>query len=257
VTPDDEPRDPNVDAAYRAAAREEPSPEIDARILAAAHRAVDARPAPVRRSFAQRWRLPVALAATVVLSVTVTFMVYESERAPPLPEPGSAGALREESVPLEKAPGRSDAERNAAEREPAAPRQQPSADELRRAAPEQRAVQPAAPPVAAPRKKDAEAPAEPKRETAPAPAQMQIRSAPAAAPPEPAMSRERALADRPAARGERDALGAAAPARLQTPDEWLAEIRRLKAAGRTDEANRLLAEFRERYADFPIPEDLR
>jgi hypothetical protein len=280
VTPDHDTRDPNVDAAYRATPRDEPSQELDARILAAAHRAVDARPAPVRRSFAQRWRLPVALVATVVLSVTVTLMMYESERSLQLPGPGSAGKVREEAVPAQKASSRGDAVGNAAKREISEPREQfapPQADESQPA----RAPAPAPPASTAPgAKKDGEEDLVRQREevrelerkareleqdlrkaqaaSGAAPAAAPVQSAPAAAPSrDPAVSRERAFADRPAERSGRDALGAAAPARLQTPEEWLAEIRRLKAAGRIDEANRLLAEFRERYADFPIPEDLR
>ena len=58
-------------------------------------------------------------------------------------------------------------------------------------------------------------------------------------------------------RTEREAASGAAQALFQTPEEWIIEIRKLKHAGRTDEANRLLAQFRERFADYPIPEDLR
>ncbi|NJN40774.1 MAG: hypothetical protein HC807_08155 [Gammaproteobacteria bacterium] len=43
---------------------------------------------------------------------------------------------------------------------------------------------------------------------------------------------------------------------LRTPEDWIAEIRRLKQAGRTDDAKRALAEFRERFPGVRLPEDL-
>jgi len=283
----DEPRDPDIDAAYRSTAREEPPRALDERILAAAHRAVDARPVPVRTSFAQRWRVPVAVAATVVLSVTVTLMVYESEQTPPLPEALSPGKIRENHVApgaagrgdLDKAPGAREPqpsklqeERRAAPQtegsRPAAPFSQ---DALRQAPAQEpnrgqsddsgsapapfpaEPARPATPPAAiAPRAKDAEAPLAKKREAAgPAPAPA------AEAERAPSMTRERALADRPTGRTERDAAGGAAQSVLQSPEEWIAEIRRLKKAGQAEEAQRLLGQFRERFRDYPLPADLR
>ena len=62
-----------------------PSSSLDAAILAAAHKAVDAKPSllkPARsmakRNWAQRWQLPMGIAATVVLSASLTIvMMYE------------------------------------------------------------------------------------------------------------------------------------------------------------------------------------
>ncbi len=311
----DEPRDPSIDAAYRATARDAPPRALDERILAAAHRAVDARPAPLGRSFAQRWRVPVALAATVVLSATITLMVYESERSPLMQEElGPGKVLREDRAapaaappprPAEKESGAREAkpsevpERGRVESQTAVPRRAPpEAEDVRRqlesAKPDQRMsneappapfpaerTRPAAPPSAdAPRAKDGQGALDKKREApatfrsetdeirpAPAPAPMPQgarrepsvgSAAPSSAAPEPpaAATRERALADRPAGRTERDAA-AAAPAALRSPEDWIAEIRRLKEAGRSDDAKRLLVEFRERFPDLPIPEDLR
>ena len=320
----DDPRDPAIDAAYRAAARDEPPHALDERILAAAHRAVSARPAPAGRTFAQRWRVPVALAATVVLSATVTLMVYESEQSPSpselrggeslredraAPEPPAAtDMLKKESGAAGSAPSRdlremprqSESEARKPKRdarapgamrdEEASPRQKTqglSSNEGKRAPAPAAASPPAAPPAArqaAPAQSaPVPAPAAPAAkgfaptppQAAPArPAEVPLRReepfagprlAPApAAPPPPAeadeartLSRERALSDRPAGRGEREAATGALQQHFLTPEEWLAEIRKLKQAGRTDEANGLLAEFRARYADYPIPEDLR
>jgi hypothetical protein len=84
---DAEKRDPRLDAAYRATPREEPPAEIDERIRAAARRAVSAGPqsadaaaqARGQRSWVSRWRVPVSLAATVLIVVTLTVMMQDEE----------------------------------------------------------------------------------------------------------------------------------------------------------------------------------
>jgi len=43
----------------------------------------------------------------------------------------------------------------------------------------------------------------------------------------------------------------------RTPDQWIAEIRRLRQEGRTAEAEASLAEFRKRYPYYALPEDLK
>jgi len=48
----------------------------------------------------------------------------------------------------------------------------------------------------------------------------------------------------------------AAPAVEPTADDWLRQIRELRAAGRVAEAAQSLARFRARYPDFPLPADL-
>jgi len=86
-------------------------------------------------------------------------------------------------------------------------------------------------------------------------------SAPAAAPaaaPAPAAGRlSRESADRE--RFERAAPAAAAERARQlgaedSPERWLARIAELRRAGRDDEAEQLLAEFRRRYPDYRIPQ---
>jgi hypothetical protein len=62
------PEDPRFDAAWKAASCEEPPPDLDASIRAAARRAVSARPqsAPVREATRpERWWWPLAAAATI------------------------------------------------------------------------------------------------------------------------------------------------------------------------------------------------
>jgi hypothetical protein len=43
----------------------------------------------------------------------------------------------------------------------------------------------------------------------------------------------------------------------RSPETWLEDIRKLKAQGRSEEAQRELAEFRKRYAVYRLPDDLR
>src|SRR5205085_10777493 len=60
-------RDREIDAAWRAASTEEPSPARDAAIRAEARRAVEASPADERRRRRRQLRYPFAAAATVAL----------------------------------------------------------------------------------------------------------------------------------------------------------------------------------------------
>jgi len=74
--PGDAERDPGLDRLYRATGREEPPAHLDAAILAAARREVGARPRPLS-STVHRWRVPVSIAAVVVLSVSLVALVRE------------------------------------------------------------------------------------------------------------------------------------------------------------------------------------
>ena len=50
---------------------------------------------------------------------------------------------------------------------------------------------------------------------------------------------------------------AAPEATERTPEKWLEDIRKLKTEGKATEAERELAEFKKRYPDYRLPEDLR
>jgi hypothetical protein len=80
-------RDPRLDRAYRAGAREEPPAHLDAAILAAARREVGARPHAVSARL-RAWRVPVSIAAVVVLSVSLVTLVRE-EGGGKLEQPGA------------------------------------------------------------------------------------------------------------------------------------------------------------------------
>jgi len=75
-TPGDADRDPRLDRSYRDLPRDEPPAHLDAAILAAAHREVGARPRPASDRL-RAWRVPVSIAAVVVLSVSVVTLVRE------------------------------------------------------------------------------------------------------------------------------------------------------------------------------------
>ncbi len=73
-------RDREVDAAWRAASREEPPPELDAAIRAEARRAVGAAPSGKR---SKHWWYPLAAAATVaVLAVSIVQLTPPDRVAP-------------------------------------------------------------------------------------------------------------------------------------------------------------------------------
>lgn len=85
-------RDPALEAWYRAGAHEEPPAALDAAVLAAAHRAVAAKPQPLAAKARQTWSWPVAAAAVLVLSVSIVRLTPTeevlpavSESAPPAP----------------------------------------------------------------------------------------------------------------------------------------------------------------------------
>jgi hypothetical protein len=85
-------------ARYRALGREEPAPELDARILHAARQAARSRPG--RR----RWMLPVSIAAVIVLSVGVAVQVQreqsgQADQSGPSTEAGKAATPAEPGAP--------------------------------------------------------------------------------------------------------------------------------------------------------------
>jgi hypothetical protein len=313
-----EPRDPRIDAAYRDAATDAPRAEVDDRIRAAAHRAAAAGPqsletrarADARRSWIARWRVPVSIAATVVVAVTLAYMMEREEvqltrtdgvpagaptaavvaqaekiqspapaAAPSVspkpenaPRPDSATARRlDEAVArrraeIEAAQNKLDARTlsqrpTAAERSSPAPEaarpsaseapapsrafsverdQRQSVGEARLASP---APEPAAPAAAPPSAVPAAPAPAPAAKLAPLPA----REAAGAA------ARDRALADRPERMERQTPI---AEQKVRTPEEWVEDLRRLKAQRRDDDFARELAEFRKRYPDFKLPADL-
>jgi hypothetical protein len=292
-----DPRDRRIDDAYRDASRETPPAELDARILAEAHRAVHARPQDAAQGagWTTRHRVPLSLAATVVIAVTVALMVEDdSRRAPepdaPLAAPRSdapwgsraappaapSGVPREAPRPAESAPAPAAAARDDAPRRPAPP-DEPSGRDRRESANDGTLRAPRA--AGAPLSSGSAAPA-------PAEASLQARPPAAAASALPAHGaeageravdsrersvesrersvdvRERSAQERPPRTSRDEAMAegrranaSTAPAR--TPEAWLDDIRRLRAEGRTADAEAALGAFRRTYPDYALPADLR
>lgn len=75
--PNDTEHDVKLAALYRAAGDEQPPPVLDDAIRAAAHRAVASRPRLAGSPFIRSWRVPLSVAAVVVLSVSVVTLMRE------------------------------------------------------------------------------------------------------------------------------------------------------------------------------------
>jgi hypothetical protein len=85
-------RDARLDRLYREAALEEPPARLDAAIRAAARREVGARPRALAWGL-RSWRIPVSIAAVVVLSVSLVTLVSEEGGEPLSPSPPGAPFL--------------------------------------------------------------------------------------------------------------------------------------------------------------------
>jgi hypothetical protein len=261
-------RDPRVSRRYRDLGADEPSRELDQAILAAAHRAADRPHAPlVTPAGRHRWYFALGATAILVLAVAVTVQVErqqpdpEALPTPPVPaRPDRAEGFvyRQEEVKEGK---RAEVEKQVEPRKPLSDAA-PAAREARRAP-----AQPATPAASADNIGARQrAPGETNRmEEAPA-------SAPATAAPAPVPENRdlaaAAEADRrvSAAIQPRQAPRAPAPPSAVSPGvmasaqvnpgELLQRIAELRTQGRHDEADKALAEFRQRYPDYRIPEEM-
>lgn len=239
----DDIRDERLSRLYREAEAAAPPEALDRAILAASRAAL----APARRRARwQAWTLPMGVAATLVLTVTLTLMVQREQEPPlgeaPLPR-APAAAPQERAEPGAELPAKTaappaakrEAVRREAEAPPAAPVPTPAASRPASQPPavEQKAL-PAPVPEAVGAADSARPAAAMRRQSAPAAdaVEMRAKSAPL----------------------RKEAAGAAA---ARTPEQWLEEIRQLKAQGRDQQAAEALAEFRQAYPDYRLPEDLR
>ena len=238
--------DPQLARRYREAAREAPPQILDDVILAAARR--DARPRALEpqpggaavadidhghcpRTAQRAWRLPLALAAVVVVSVSIVAVspdVHDSERG------------EEQVLPQTLAD---------AQGTRTAPPQTAVVPELRKSVPEQ-AVEP---PRSAPaRERSVQAPAlqyddaPQARAAAKAPAEAGYNQGLEARGP--GASSVRAEADSATPPGVLARQYAAEP-----PEKWGEKILELRREGRAAEADALLAEFRQRFPDHAVP----
>ena len=283
-------RDPRVDAAWRAASREEPPPALDAAILAAARREVGAGPQSARGREAmhasRRW-WPLAVAATLG---AITFGLLQSVTPDRLGAPVSDNAIvtdmptpvakpvPEIVKPLPPKEASTPSDGNEAGEGRAAPR----ADSPQRTATAERAhPRTNAPPGPATATKE---PAERKMESAsrdgsalpepfpagsrqPGPAAIADATttaapaiaggiAPKSAPAEPSPVAKMAAGGANEGRAEEARVKDRAPLPVA---EWIALIRRLRAEGNAADAARELAAFRAAHIDHErlLPPDLR
>ena len=227
-------RDDKVTRAYRALGGEEPPRALDEAILAASRRPQN------------RWRVPLSIAAVLVLAVGVTLRMLPQrpdaesvalapqviEASKPAAEPAAPAAKFAQDVP---SPAASIAE---------APSAAARSDAGARAKPAGRSPQLARAPAALQSATQAEA-------SAPVAATAVAGSVQRDAAEE---GRARALAAAPPPPSA--AAAAKLPEATLAPEAWLKRIAELRKAGREREAQESLAEFRKRYPDYKIPEAL-
>jgi hypothetical protein len=270
--PGAEERDPRLDRLYRETERAAPPAHLDAALLAAARREVGARPRPLSSAL-RRWRVPVSIAALVVLSVSLVTLVREeggdelmkvapgtppapkpSETAPPpAPQPAQADAARP-SLPAPAArpeparPAPRDDRRADAPVELGAMADRPQRDSVT-------AVASGAGTAAAP---------EPAAKPSPQPflAVPRVEER-AAVLPQAAPAMEDGAMRAPAARSSiRSAVRGQDQAppwqgyEKEPPQKWLDRIVELRRQGETAAAGEMLAEFKRRFPDHPVPPDL-
>jgi hypothetical protein len=267
--------DPKLSRLYREASSESPPKALDAAILAAARRQLGQSRRPARSSWV-RWMAPASALATLVVAVSLAFLV-EREQPETMDKAVTSGIPPRPRSPV---PAQATESGKAMAVDSAAP-----ATEKQEAAAAPVMVPAASLPVPA---SAARAPQQSPVLAAPAAAPVSRRAesslrsvepAPPAAQAFPAESRAKAGESKmnsPKAATEanfaRDsapgAAGAAAPAaagRLaplrqpamqRSPESWLEEIGRLKREGRDKEAAEQLAEFRKAYPAHAVPESL-
>jgi hypothetical protein len=282
--------DPQLSGFYHAAPADSPPAQLDADILAAARRAVGARPQTARASLLRTWRVPLSIAAVLVMSVSMVTLTVR-QKGVQVMEPeytGPASVLRSEPVPPatiseRPVPGNAGVERKAVratkpgtEITPAPVDAQaggagPVADMAGKAgAPPQlaRNQQDAASRAAVQEKQAFSPPAESavlaKERLAAPPAQQPARVLPAPASAAPGLATG---AQGRSAQGDRAAAGITATGKdtalqasifireldKQPAAKWLQKIATLRQQGNMAAADALLAEFRKHYPNHPLP----
>lgn len=258
---DAELRDAQVSARYRELAHEEPSARLDAAILGAAR----AR-ATRHRAGGRRWAVPLSLAAVVVLSVLVTTRIQEQAADLEPFERPSAAQIEKPAEPVSPPRAAVDSARQGAnEASPLSPPRETTAQAARpapRAETAPQSVKKRGPvPFSAPA-------SEPQTPAPARAADMEMGRQPernaAGAAPAPAPTAPPALTDQTQTPGVARAVapavtreGAQRSAQEETPEKWLERIAKLRSEGRHAAADETLAEFRRRYPDYRIPDEMR
>ena len=282
-------RDQELSRIYSEGAWPEPRRQIDEAILEASRRAARAR-----HPMLHRWGPPLGLAATVVLGVSLALLVTDNQSLRDVSRlsdevPRTAPQKRREAAaPVSRADSARGNEAEAKPEPPPAPHElfsSPMGSGEAKPVPPPKAAPPAAPSaplakryVPPPAGAKAPAPQPPAAAKSPAPQPLVGRLAAPASDPQRAERIRRetnqlqenreardaapatsapAQAQSPSPASVSDVRGLVAPSVARTPEAWLDDIRKLKTDGRNADAERELGEFRKRYPDFRVPEDLR
>ena len=251
---DGDPIDPKLEALLREHSTDAPSSDIDAAILAAAHRAVQSAPQSAVNRAAEatrpwRWWMPLAAAATIgAIAIGVLQVTPKESDSTATVVSDTPPAIRSKPEQVQ----------------PTAPAASVGKDNVE--APRPSSEAPHAPSEAPRAKVRVDRPP-------PSPAPAQKMEAERGASAEPFPSRERdaveqanaagAMARSEAPRATAPALAkqsvAAADAQATSPEQWIARIRALLADGKTQYAEQELIAFRAAYpdADARLPAELR
>ena len=256
--------DEEFDAALRARRRllprfevpqdEDPSPELDRRVLARARDALRLESPPERFYRGPRWAVPLALAATVLLSIGLVTQLdptrndavlatgsdaatspVMAERAADPPAAADAAAMARADRSLfarERASAMATAERRAARVGPAFVADAPAEAGHAQAA-------------------DSNSAESADLETARAEVDATLaKAAPAAASPPTSMPPAPSMSSRQSAAAQRSAIP------RDDPQRWLAAIEQLQRTGEIEAARTELVAFRRRHPDQALPETL-
>ena len=242
----------DVSRAYRLAAREEPSPELDVAIRDAALRAASSQSRSFTRAPLLRWGVPLAVAATIAVGVSVAFLAVDHPDSPlapvseapvpPLPEskqsaPGAAEATTGDSArdAPQSASDLSDGQApvTAATREARPSRERTTRDQV--VARREQTPTPSASPESPKRP-------QPSTESSSDP----IGASPAALPD--TLKSMQKIAPGSDTQVDQEA-------ELLSPEVWLQRIRELRNKGEIQQADQNLRAFRRRYPDYPMPAD--
>ena len=262
------PDESRIRELYRDASTQEPPARVDAAIRAAAHEALAPR-AP-RAAWWVPWRVPFALAAVAVISVSLATLVMEekgerigdvSQRMPAAPEQGARIAeVAPVTPPAQPNPGAETDAHSPRAKAPLARPAEPTAGETRAT---QESVSPAAvaesprpasaPPVAA-------VPASPQLGAAADTADARTSANAAARESAAVLSAKPAARRADAAQAQSGAGPDVQPFKVELegrpPADWIERIVRLRREGRQPEADALLAEFRRRFPGEAVPSSL-
>lgn len=227
----------------------EPPTDLDARILKQAREAIQPRLSTAGGTKSSRWAIPLALAATILLSLSVVLNISLNTNHPHVAttEQALSTAANTTSLPAPAAPAAP-----AASATPAAP--------VAPAAPASPApdASPAPAATAAPPARVAEAAPAARAEATPPPPPVAFNAPPLAEQAPAPAALAKAMSDAPradsadtGARADRQFKRSAAT-EPKDPKVWLQHIETLRAAGKIAEADAEMHRFRAHFPDYPL-----